>query len=73
LDCLDPWHRQEGDKEVSMGSLTSSIADLTEVFTMIIAMIGDLLELFMQPPLIIFVALAFVGIIIGYVRKLIRS
>lgn len=56
-----------------MGDLTSSIADLTEVFTMIITMIGDLLELFMQPPLIIFVALAFVGIIIGYVRKLIRS
>lgn len=52
--------------------MTEIIASVTEVFTAVLGWIGDVVELFVDTPLLLlFVALGLAGVAIGFARRLI--
>ena len=53
--------------------ISAGIANLTLVFQMIVTMITTLLELFLQPPLIFFVALSIFGAGLAFAKKAMRG
>lgn len=52
--------------------MTEFIANLTAVSVLVVDTVGTALNLFMQPPLILFVALGVVGAALGIGAKLLK-
>lgn len=59
--------------KASAGNLTEELANYTTVSTSFLSWGRSVLALFMEPPLNIFVGIGVMGIILGKVRKLIRT
>lgn len=56
-----------------MGNLTLFLADIGEVTTVVISTFTDILAIFMEPPLVVFVALGFITAIIYIAKNMIRQ
>lgn len=56
-----------------MPTLTSFLTDITSVVTAVIGWVGDILTLFLQPPMILFIGFAAVSAAYGMTRRLVPA
>lgn len=52
-----------------MATLTSFLTNLTEIVTAVTTMFTDIMSVFMEPPLVVFVGLGIFGFVIAIVGR----